>query len=149
MVSWSGCARRTAGLCSPAGAGAVASAWLPSGLPLDEALRPADRLHKSPQYLLCYRKGRRRSGRACNVHFLANDQERPRLGVTASRKVGPAVVRNRLRRRVREIFRRWPDRLRVGHWDLVVHLNTAARTVSFEDLQTELLRLLRGIDRGR
>jgi ribonuclease P protein component len=67
--------------------------------------------------------------------------------VTASRKVGPAVVRNRLRRRVREIFRRWPDRARLGNWDLVVHLNTAARTTSFAELQTELLRLLRGIDR--
>jgi ribonuclease P protein component len=63
--------------------------------------------------------------------------------------VGPAVLRNRLRRRVREVFRRWPERGQIGSWDLVVHLNPAARTASFDELQAELLRLLRGIERRR
>jgi ribonuclease P protein component len=59
------------------------------------------------------------------------------------------VVRNRLRRRVREIYRRWPERGQLGNWDLVVHLNPAARLASFEGLRTELLRLLRGTERRR
>ena len=37
---------------------------------------------------------------------LENEPERSRLGVTVSRRVGIAVVRNRVKRRVRECFRK-------------------------------------------
>lgn len=48
-----------------------------------------------------------------------------RLGLTASRKVGGSVVRNRLRRRVREAVRRRYAQLPAG-WDLIFTLRAAA-----------------------
>src|SRR5262245_24124585 len=43
------------------------------------------------------------------------DEGPPRIGFTVSRKVGNAVERNRVRRRLREIVRRAPERLQAGH----------------------------------
>jgi ribonuclease P protein component len=106
-------------------------------------LRPEDRLRRRADYLACYRRGRRFSGGLALLYCLQNGLRGPRLGITASRKVGTAVVRNRLRRRVREIFRRWPERTQLPGVDLVVHLQPAARSSDFDRLKGELERLLR------
>ena len=67
----------------------------------------ADRLHRSAEFLRLQRNGVRFQ----SPHFvlyagdLDNGGQRPRLGVTVSRRIGNAVVRNRVKRRVREFFR--------------------------------------------
>lgn len=114
-----------------------------------EALRPAERLVRGADYLRCYRKGRRRSGRFLMLYFVdgpgqtsGTESAGVRLGLTASRKVGGAVVRNRLRRRAREVFRRSSLRPLWRGWDLVVHFQPTARTTSFAELRSELEGLL-------
>ena len=68
----------------------------------------ADRLHRSAEFLRLQRNGVRFQ----SPHFvlyagrLEHEPERSRLGVTVSRRIGNAVVRNRVKRRVREIFRK-------------------------------------------
>lgn len=69
--------------------------------------------------------------------------DHPRLGITATRKVGSAVVRNRLKRRVREIYRRWSGRSELPAVDLVVHLKPQAARASFEELESDLTKLWR------
>ena len=68
----------------------------------------ADRLHRSAEFLRLQRNGVRFSGPHFVVYAgnLENEPERSRLGVTVSRRVGIAVVRNRVKRRVRECFRK-------------------------------------------
>jgi len=68
----------------------------------------ADRLHRSAEFLRLQRTGVRFSGPHFVVYAgsLENEPERSRLGVTVSRRVGIAVVRNRVKRRVRECFRK-------------------------------------------
>ena len=67
----------------------------------------ADALHRSAEFIRLQRRG----VRVESAHFvlyagkLEDDAGRSRLGVTVSRRIGNAVVRNRVKRRVREIFR--------------------------------------------
>lgn len=66
----------------------------------------------------------------------------PRLGLTVSRKVGNAVVRNRVKRRAREWFRQGRDELAAGV-EVVVIARRAASQLSYEDGSRMLSALLR------
>ena len=115
---------------------------MPDGSPRGERLGRADRVRRRADYLRCYREGRRLHGALATLHAAPNREGHPRLGVTASRKVGGAAVRQRLRRRVREVYRRWEGRGRLPAADLVVNLKPAAAAAGFEELREELERLL-------
>jgi ribonuclease P protein component len=95
------------------------------------------RLLKRREYLRVQRQSRGMAGRHVTLlAFLRADADPARLGVTASRKVGNAVERNRARRRVREWFRRH-EPLPSGV-DLVVILRSGAADVPFGELCTDL-----------
>jgi len=79
------------------------------------------------------------------LYFAPNELGHARIGITASRKVGPAVTRHRIRRRIKEVYRRWNDRARLPALDLVIHLKPEAREADFEALRSDLLRLLSGV----
>ncbi|MCP4660180.1 MAG: ribonuclease P protein component [bacterium] len=100
------------------------------------------RLRRRADYLRCYRQGRKRHGSLATLHVHPNEEREARLGITASRKVGNSVLRHRVKRRVREIFRRWEGRDSLPQFDIVVHLKPEAGRVGFWDLASELQHLL-------
>jgi len=110
-----------------------------------ERLRPADRLRQRAEYLACYQRGRAVTGPLATLHVLPNAQGRPRLGVTATRKVGNAVVRNRLRRRCREVYRRWQRRGDLPALDIVVNLRPRAASADFHETRRSLERQLESL----
>jgi len=112
---------------------------------VSEKLSAEEKIRRRAEYQRCYRKGRRRHGTYTTVHFVPNALGYPRLGITVTRKVGPAVVRNRLKRRAREIYRRWGERRELPSLDIVLHFKPTAREASFEALETELLKLCRSL----
>ena len=65
----------------------------------------------------------------------------PRIGLTVSRKVGNAVVRNRVKRRIREWFRRSRAAVPAGTETVVIARASAAR-ISYAELAAELQRLV-------
>lgn len=117
--------------------------------PAGERLRHRERLRRRADYLRCYRTGRRRHGDLAILYHAPNDLGHPRIGITASRKVGKAVVRQRLKRRTREIYRRWEQRASLAALDLVVHLKPGAGAAEFRAYREELLGLLSGLLPGR
>ena len=63
-----------------------------------------------------------------------------RIGITASKKLGHAVVRNRIRRRLREVYRLNEDAFQPG-WDIVVVARSRCIDASFQDLTKAYLSL--------
>lgn len=55
------------------------------------------------------------------------------------------MVRHRLKRRIKEVYRRWKDRGKLPALDLVVHLKPEAGGSDFRTLRSELLRLFSGV----
>lgn len=67
-----------------------------------------------------------------------------RFGISVKKALGGAVVRNRIKRRIREIVRRNRTEIPTG-WDIVIHPKSSVARAAFAPLEAELLRLLRGI----
>jgi ribonuclease P protein component len=100
----------------------------------------ATRLRRRHEFLTVQREGRRRH----TEHFVV--LRRPgggsaRLGVTVSSRVGNAVVRNRVKRLVREVFRRARTALRPPV-DVVVIAKTGADRLTYAQAAKELERAL-------
>jgi ribonuclease P protein component len=67
-----------------------------------------------------------------------------RFGISVKKALGGAVVRNRIRRRIREILRRNRTEIPTG-WDIVIHPRPSVAEAPFVPLEAELVRLLRSI----
>ena len=125
------------------------------------------RLLKRVEYEAVYGAGQRRSSPQFSVFFRAQTalpkeaigREPPRessaveapaasrasrFGISIKKALGGAVVRNRIRRRIREILRRNRTEIPTG-WDIVIHPKSTVAQAAFVPLEAELVRLLRGI----
>jgi ribonuclease P protein component len=119
----------------------------------DRGLARRDRLRSRRDFVRLTRDGERRAS-ANFVLFLARSGrrgrdlagDRPRLGVTASRKVGNAVVRNGIKRRIRSAFRAHRGLLPRGS-DVVVIARAGAAELGGERVAEELAALFR--ERGQ
>ncbi len=125
------------------------------------------RLLKRVEYEAVYGAGQRRSSPQFSVFFRAQTavpnaairREPPResfsdgapaagrtsrFGISIKKALGGAVVRNRIRRRIREILRRNRTEIPTG-WDIVIHPKSTVAQAAFAPLEAELVRLLRSI----
>jgi ribonuclease P protein component len=100
------------------------------------------RLTDSSEFERVYKQGAAYRGRLFSMHAFPNELGTLRLGLSVSRKVGNAVTRNTLRRRMREIFAL--ESAEAGdHLDLVISARPAARDATFDELREEFGRALR------
>jgi ribonuclease P protein component len=105
-----------------------------------------ERIRKRRDYLIIYQQGER----FYSDHFIMvvhrNQAGAKRLGITASKKVGNAARRNRIKRLIREFFRRNKRDLKNSQ-DIVVIAKRAMPRLSYEDVCRELGRLcMNGIE---
>jgi ribonuclease P protein component len=101
--------------------------------------RRGDRLKKRYEFRRAQLSGRR----IHTSHFLIvvqpNALQNTRLGITVTKKVGSAVQRNRIKRVVREVFRRNRSLFPASH-DLVFIAKRGATKIDYESLLSELGR---------
>jgi ribonuclease P protein component len=106
-----------------------------------QSFRPADRILRSTDFERVYKEGRRSAGRSFAVFARPNGIGRARLGLTVTRKFGGSVQRNRVKRIVREIFRK--NRAAFGTaCDFVVNARSAGADRTYAELETELLHAI-------
>ena len=72
-----------------------------------KSLKPLGKLRTGQQFRAVYSKGIRFHSPYFSAFILPTDNGELRLGITATRKLGKAVIRNRCKRRIREVFRRY------------------------------------------
>lgn len=102
---------------------------------------------KRADFTRIYQTGRKVHGRHLTVFGLRRPESEDkiagpwRLGITATRKTGNAVERNRQRRRIREFFRLHQRSLPPG-WDFVVNTRPSLNEATHRELQADLERAL-------
>ena len=88
-----------------------------------------------------YAKGKTAVFPTMAVYARPNGSKRSRLGFTVGTKVGKAVRRNKVRRRLREAYRIHEEHMLPG-WDLVVVARVKSAHVPYRQLEKDLLRAL-------
>ena len=101
------------------------------------------RLLRRAEFRRVYDEGQRRSAALCSIFYLPNGLPHTRLGITTPTAIGNAVVRNRVRRRLREVFRLYRATI-PGGWDIVMNPRSAVATMPFRHLVEQMLRLFPG-----
>ena len=99
------------------------------------------RLLTSKDFRRVYRPGRRASSRLFSLFYYPNHLDYSRFGITVSGKLGNAVIRNRLKRCLREVFRLHREKIPPG-WDFVVNPRHSATSAPFRQLEREGLQLM-------
>lgn len=95
-------------------------------------------LKRNHEFRALYARGKSSAGAFLVVYARPNRNGLTRLGLTVSSKLGKAVTRNRIRRRLREAYRLNEDKLRLGV-DLIVVARSRAFDADFLALQRDLL----------
>lgn len=121
-----------------------ALAVLPVQRPRPEALPKQKRLAKRREFVRVYESGRKIFSRYAVLFFASNDLPHSRIGVTATKKLGKANVRNRLKRWTRETYRRQREPLGIDaqSLDIVVNVKPNAAAATFADYSRDLGRCL-------
>ena len=102
-------------------------------------------LKLNPIFRRLYRKGNSSAHRYLVIYCRRNGSSENRIGYTVSAKLGKAVVRNKVRRRLREIYRLHENRFQPG-WDLVVVVRSAAVDAPYQKLEGAYLSLAGKLD---
>ncbi|MEX2416663.1 MAG: ribonuclease P protein component [Paenibacillaceae bacterium] len=101
------------------------------------------RLVKKEDFNKVYRYGKSAANMQYVIYYKPNIQvEQFRMGVSASKKLGGAVVRNRLRRVIKEIIRHHADEI-VPHNDLIVIVRKPAVDLDYQTAEKCLLHALK------
>ncbi len=99
------------------------------------------RLVRRSDFDAVYRQGRRRAAARFAIFCRPNGLAASRFGMSIRKALGAAAVRNRIRRRTREILRLHAAEIQPG-WDFVIHPRALVATLPFSELELELVELL-------
>ena len=105
-----------------------------------ESVQFSKSLKQNSQFRRLYHRGKSVADRNLVLYCRPNGTEENRIGLTVSAKLGCAVQRNRLRRRLRECYRLHESEFRAGY-HMVVVARGRAMNAEYRELERSLLQL--------
>lgn len=108
-------------------------------------MKAAVTLKENYEFRRTYQKGTSAVSPVMVIYCRKNHLGRNRLGLVSSTKLGHAVVRNRCRRRLREVYRLHTPQLRQGY-DIILVARGRTEKAPWKELEKQFLRLCRKLD---
>jgi ribonuclease P protein component len=102
-------------------------------------------LRKNYEFKRLYNRGESAASHLIVVYYKKNGTEYNRLGVTVSAKIGGAVLRNRIRRRLKEIYRLTEKSLKTGN-DIVIVARMKSGCANYHELEASAMNLFRKLN---
>ena len=102
-------------------------------------------IKKNKEFLKLYKKGKFFVAKHLVLYVLDNKSKVNRLGITASKKFGSSVQRNRIRRLIKESYRYYEGQLREG-FDLVFVARSSEVMPSLSDIKREMKFLFKKLN---
>ena len=97
-------------------------------------------LTKNHEFKRLYNKGKSAASNCVVVYSIRTGKPENRLGVTVSTKLGGAVQRNRIRRRLKEVYRLNEHKLHTGY-NIVLVARSKSRFAQWNELESSVLSL--------
>jgi len=101
--------------------------------------RGQEYITKPKEYALVYSRGGYWSGNLLVVRAMPNGLPKSRCGFSVSKRVGKAVVRNKVKRRLREVLLQMPL---INGWDIVIIARPLVASVDFTSIRKASEELL-------
>lgn len=100
----------------------------------------SESLKRNEDFQTVYRKGKSYANKYLVMYVLDNQNDKNRLGISVSKKVGNSVVRHRLTRLIRESYRLNDSMFKQG-LDIVVIARVTAKGKGYKEINSALLHL--------
>lgn len=109
-----------------------------------EKFPKSNRILKRDRFREVYDTGNKIQAMYFTAFVLPNQSERPRIGITATRKIGNSVERNRARRMVRDAFRKnkW---LVPNGVDIVINVRRHLVRATYQQIEGDLVSFLKKV----
>jgi len=101
-----------------------------------------NRLRKNEDFKRIYKNGKNYYNRNLIMYIMKNELEDTRIGFTVSKKIGNSVVRNRVRRRIKEIVRKNFNNIKEGY-DIILIPKKNVVDISHKELENAVFHIFK------
>ncbi|MBP3040513.1 ribonuclease P protein component [Bacillaceae bacterium Marseille-Q3522] len=106
-------------------------------------MKKAYRVKKNKDFQVAFKQGKSFANRQFIIYAVKKaDQEHFRIGLSVSKKIGNAVVRNQIKRYIRQVFHELEGDLHMNV-DYIVIARKPAATMTYEEIKKSLLHVLK------
>jgi len=98
-------------------------------------------LKKDSDFRKVYKKGKSVANKYLVMYVLENELENSRVGISVSKKVGNAVNRNKIKRRIRESYRLNIDEKVKDGYDIIFIARISSKEATHKDIEKSVINL--------
>lgn len=102
-------------------------------------LKTKYRLKKRKEFAYVYKKGNKINSSDISVYFVKSKFKFPRFGLTVSNKVGNAVTRNKIKRRLRAILYNYIDK--INYKNLIIVAHPTITNLTFAEISSQIEKI--------
>ncbi len=100
-------------------------------------------LKKDSDFRKVYKHGKSFANKHLVMYILDNKSDSTRVGISVSKKVGKAITRNKIRRRIKEAYRLNIDEKVKNGYDLVFIARVAVKDVDYKNIEKSMNHLMK------
>ena len=100
-------------------------------------------LKKDSDFRKVYKHGKSFANRYLVMYILKNKSETSRIGISVSKEVGKAIIRNKVRRRIKEAYRLNIDENVKYGYDIVFIARVAIKDANYHEIESAMKHLVR------
>ncbi|MFI3210854.1 MAG: ribonuclease P protein component [Peptostreptococcaceae bacterium] len=101
-------------------------------------------LRKDKEFRKVYQRGKSFANKYLVIYIMKNNLDDNRLGISVSKKIGKAIIRNKVKRRIREAYRLHIDeKLTINGYDIIFIARKPSSDCSYTDIEKSVISLFK------